>query len=201
MRFHKSISTILHPIVFPTIGVMLYFLLTTNNYLSNQKFAILSVVFIFTYLVPLLILILFKKLGIIKSYKTESIKERKLPVALMIVLFYLIGNTMNSATNLRDLGLLFYATSIGLLFIYILFFFKIKASIHLLSTGISAGFFMVLGHNYSQSYLIIIIIVFLLSGVIASARLHLKAHTHKEIYIGFFVGMLTPIVLNYIYNI
>ncbi|WP_439131123.1 hypothetical protein [Polaribacter sp.] len=177
---------------------MLYFLLTTNHYLGNQKFMVLSVVFIFTYLVPLLILILFKRLKIIKSYKTESIKERKLPIALMVILFYLMGNTMNNAVNLRDISLLFYATSIGLLLVYILFFFKIKASIHLLSLGISAGFFMVLGNNYSQSYALVIMIIFLLSGVLASARLHLKAHTTKEIYIGFFLGMLTPIVLNYI---
>ncbi len=159
---------------------------------------ILSVVFIFTYLVPLLILILFKRLKIIKSYKTESIKERKLPIALMVILFYLMGNTMNNAVNLRDISLLFYATSIGLLFIYALFFLKIKASIHLLSLGISAGFFMILGNNNSQSYTLVVIVIFLLSGVLASARLHLKAHTTKEIYIGFFLGMLTPIILNYL---
>lgn len=197
MRFHKFISTILHPIVIPTVGVMLYFLLTTNNYLSTQKFTVLSVIFIFTYLVPLLILILFKRLKVIKSYQTESIKERKLPVALMVLLFYLLGNSINNAPNLRDLGLLFYATAIGLLIIYVLFFFKIKASIHLLSLGITAGFFMVLGSNYSQSYLIVIMIIFLLSGLLASARLHLKVHTNKEIYIGFFIGILSPILLNY----
>ena len=197
MRFYKFISTILHPIVIPTVGVMLYFLISTNNFLSEQKFTVLSVVFIFTYLVPLLILILFKKLKVIKTYKTESIKERKLPVLLMVILFYLLGNTMNNAPNLRELSLLFYATSISLLFIYFLFFLKIKASIHLLSLGVSAGFFLVLSYKNSQSYLIIIIVIFILSGVLGSARLHLKAHTSKEVYIGFFLGLLSPLFLNY----
>lgn len=197
MQFHKIISTILHPIVIPTIGVMLYFLLISNNFMGDQKFMVLSVVFIFTYLVPLLILILFKKLRIIKNYQTESIGERKLPVALMVALFYILGNTMDKAPNLRDLGLLFYATGIGLLIIYILFFFKVKASIHLLSLGLTAGFFMVLSSIYSQSFLIVIMVIFLLSGILASARLHLKMHTTKEIYIGFFLGVFTPIILNY----
>jgi hypothetical protein len=197
VRFYKFISTILHPIVIPTIGVMLYFILTTNHFLSDQKFTILSLVFIITYLIPLLILILFKRLNIIKTYKTESIKERKLPVALMVVLFYLLGNTMNKIANFRDLGLLFYASSIGLLCIYILFFFKIKGSIHLLSLGISAGFFMAMSSNYSQSYLIIIITIFILSGLLASARLHLKAHSNTEVYIGFFIGILAPLLINY----
>lgn len=197
MRFYKFISTILHPIVIPTVCVMLYFLLTPNNFLSNQKFAVLSAVFIFTYLVPLLILILFKRFKVIKSYQTESIKERKLPVALMIILFYLLGYTMKTTGNLLDLGLLFYATSIGLLFIYILFFFKIKVSIHLLSLGIPSGFFMVLSNSYSQSYLLLIIIIFVFAGLLGSARLHLKKHSHKEIYIGFLLGIVTPLVLNY----
>jgi hypothetical protein len=177
---------------------MLYFLLIPNNFYSNQKLTILSLVFVITYLIPLLILILFKRLKLIKSYQIESIKERKLPVALMIVLFYLLGSTINNIANLRELGLLFYATSIGLFFIYILFFFKIKASIHLLSLGIPTGFFIALSSNYSQSYLIVVIIIILLAGILGSARLHLKAHTTKEIYIGFFLGILTPVILNFI---
>ena len=196
MRFHKIISTILHPIVVPTIGVMLYFLLISNNLMSNQKLMILSLVFVVTYLIPLLFLIVLKKVKIIKSYQTESIKERKIPVAVMIVIFYLLGNTINSIVFLRDLSLLFYATTLRLILIYLLFFFKIKTSIHLLSLGISAGFFMILSYNYSQSFLWIIIIILMLSGVLASARLHLKAHTSKEVYIGFFIGITTPILLN-----
>ena len=200
MRFYKFISTILHPIVIPTIGVMLYFLLIPSNFLSSQKFAVLSSVFIFTYLVPLFILILFKRLKIIKNYKTESIGERKLPIALMVIVFYLLGNSMYKTGNLIDLGLLFNATSVGLLFIYFLLFFKIKASIHLLSLGIPAGFFMVLSNNYSQSYLLVIIIIFVLAGFLGSARLHLKAHNNNEIYTGFFLGIFIPILLNYFYS-
>jgi hypothetical protein len=199
VRFYKLISTILHPIVIPTIGVMLYFLLIPNNLGSNLKLTILSLVFVVTYLIPLLIIFIFKKLKIIQSYQIESIKERKIPIAIMIVLFYLFGNTLNSINNLRDLGLLFYATSLGLVVIYLLFNFKIKASIHLLSLGISAGFFMVLSSVNSQSFTIVIIIIFLLAGLLASARLHLKAHSTKEIYIGFFIGILSTFGLHYLY--
>ncbi|APZ45245.1 hypothetical protein BW723_02565 [Polaribacter reichenbachii] len=198
MRFHKFISTILHPIVIPTLGVMLYFLLIPINLSSDKKFSILSLIFISSYLIPLLVLVLLKKFKFIKNFQTESIKERKLPVALMIFLFYFLGNTMNNIPSLRDLSLLFYATSIGLIIIYILFFFKIKASIHLLSLSIPTGFFLVLSTNYSQSYILVIIILIILSGILASARLHLKAHNRTEVYIGFFLGLITPIVLNYI---
>ena len=198
MQIHKVISTILHPIVVPTIGVMLYFLVIPNNLRSNHKLTILGLIFVVTYLIPLVILIIFKKINIIKSYKTESIKERKLPVAIMITLFYLLGNTLNKTSSLTDLSLLFYATSFGLFIIYLLFNFNIKASIHLLSLGISIGFFMVLSSVYNQNLAILIIVLILLSGVLASSRLHLEAHTNKEIYIGFFVGVLSNLGMYYI---
>ena len=198
MRFHKLISTILHPIVIPTIGVMLYFLLISNNFSQDQKLTILSLVFVVSYLFPLLTLIVLKKTRIIKSYQPESIKERKLPIALMTIVFYLFGNSLNSIPNLRDLSLLFHATSLGLFLIYILFYLKIKASIHLLSFGISVGFFMVLSIDYAQSFTIVIIMIILLAGLLASARLHLKAHTPKDIYVGFFTGVLAPFCLQYL---
>ncbi len=188
----------LHPIVIPTIGVMLYFLLIPNNFGSKQKLAVLGLIFATTYLIPLFILILFKKIKLIKSFRAETISERKIPVIVMIILFYLLGNTLQNIPNLRDLGLLFYATSLGLIFIYLFFAFKIKTSIHLLSLGISTGFFMVLGSIYSQFFLPVILVAFLLAGLLASARLHLNAHTTKEVYLGFLFGILSPFVVFYI---
>ncbi|AUC21924.1 hypothetical protein BTO15_07345 [Polaribacter sejongensis] len=197
MKFYKFISVMLHPIVIPTIGITLYFILIQNSFSKNQKFAVLGLIFVTTYIVPLLILILFRRFKLIKSFKAESIKERKVPVAMMIVLFYLLGNTLYGIANLRDLGMLFYATSLGLVFIYILFAFKIKTSIHLISIGITIGFFYVLSFMYQQNVTAVLICGLLLSGILASARLHLKAHTHKEVYLGFILGFLSPSIVFY----
>jgi membrane-associated phospholipid phosphatase len=40
--------------------------------------------------------------------------------------------------------------------------------------------------------------IILLAGLLASARLHLKAHTPKDIYVGFFIGTVTPFCLQYL---
>ena len=116
----------------------------------------------------------------------------------MIILFYLLGNTFDHTPNLSDLGLLFYSTSIGLAAIYILFIFNFKTSIHLLSLGVSIGFFLVLSTIYTKDFTVVIIIGLILSGILASSRLYLKAHTPKEIYLGFFLGFIAPIITNYI---
>lgn len=187
----------LHPIVVPTIGVFLYFILIQNSFNSTQKFSVLGLIFITTYIIPLLLLILFKRLKLIKSFNAETIQERKIPIAMMIVLFYLLGNNLYGITNLVDLGLLFYATTLGLVIIYLLFAFKLKTSIHLTSLGITTGFFFILNLIYNQNLIIVIIAALILSGIVASARLHLKAHTPKEVYLGFVLGFLSPIIVFY----
>ena len=136
---------------------------------------------------PILLLVLLKAFGQVKSYQVTTIKERKLPVSFMIVLFYLLGNTMFRIAQIRDIGLLFYATSLGLLIVYLLFLFRLKVSLHLLSIGTAIGFFMVLQLKYGINALPLIVVLCLLSGLVASARLHLKAHTPIELIIGFFV--------------
>lgn len=197
-KFYKIISVIFHPIVVPTIGVLLYFILIPSSYPSNLKLTLLSLIFIMTYLVPLLILILFKKLKLIESFNAHTIKERKLPVAMMIVLFYLLGNTIANIGAMRDISLLFYATSGALMLLYVFFVFKIKTSIHLLSLGISTAFFLIIDINNSSNFPLVIILNILIAGIVANARLYLKAHRPSEVYIGFFMGFISTFIT---YNI
>lgn len=195
MKFYKFISIVLNPIVLPTIGVLLYFIFLPNIFSSGQRLAVLGLIFTTTYLVPLFILLFLKRLKLIKSLKAESIQERKIPLGMMTIMFYLLANTLKGIPNLSDLGLLFYATTLGLVFVYILFAFKVKTSIHLGSLGIITGFFFVMDALYTQNLSIVIICAFLLSGLLASARLHLKAHKQTEVYLGFFVGFISPIIV------
>lgn len=198
MRFYKLISVLLHPIVVPTVGVILYFLIVPTRFIKSQKLVILGLIFVATYFVPLLVLIILKALGKIKSYQVSSIQERKLPLAFMIVLFYLLGNSLYNIAQIRDIGILFYATSCGLMLVYILFLFMLKTSLHLLSLGIALGFFLLMSTFYSVSFLAIILVLLLLSGLLGSARLYLKAHTPKEVYIGFIIGVFSPFIVNFI---
>jgi hypothetical protein len=197
VRFYKFISIVFHPIVIPTIGILLYFIFTPNNINYFTKAIVLGFIFVTTYILPLFILILFKKLNLIKSFKAESIQERKTPVVIMIIVFYLLGSTFKKSPNLSDIGLLFYATCLGLICVYTLFSLKIKTSIHLLSIGITTGFFFTLTTLYNENLILLISLLLLLSGLMANARLHLKAHSEKEVYIGFFIGFVSPILLFY----
>ena len=115
----------------------------------------------------------------------------------MIIIFYLLGNTLKDIPNLFDMGVLFYATALGLLLIYILFVFKIKTSIHLLSLGITTGFFFILNSLYNENLIVFVSCTLVLSGLLASSRLHLRAHKQNEVYIGFIIGFFAPIFVFY----
>ncbi|CAM1346059.1 conserved membrane hypothetical protein [Tenacibaculum crassostreae] len=198
MRWHKFISTILHPIVMPTIGIILYFIISPITLASRQQYTILAVVFIATYLIPLLLLVFLKSIGYIKSFRVYSINERKFPMFFMMLLFLFLGKIFASMTVIKDLSYLFYGTVLGLSAIYLLFPFKIKGSLHLLSMGVAIGYFLLFQQMQSINILPLIITFILLSGLLASSRLYLKAHTVSEVYIGFFIGLLSPFIAYYI---
>ena len=106
MRFHKFISTVLHPIVVPTLGVLIYFIFVSQSVGQDQQFLLLGLVFGITYVIPVLALIILKSLGLIRSFQVTTIRERRMPVLLMTLLFYLLGNTLGQFSMLKDLGLL-----------------------------------------------------------------------------------------------
>jgi membrane-associated phospholipid phosphatase len=115
----------------------------------------------------------------------------------MIVVFFFLGKTLFRISSARDLAILFYGTSLSLSVLYFLFAVKLKTSIHLLSMGSALGFFIVLTYKYDINLVPIMMIIILLSGLLGSARLHLKAHTPTEVYTGFFLGMFSQFLVLY----
>jgi len=190
LKFHKFISVLLHPIVIPTIGILLFLSITPNEIKKERQYLLISIVFFSTYVIPLISLIILKTLGVVKSFQVESIKERKTPLFIMLIIFYVLGKLLINIPDFRELGILFYGTNISLALVYLLFFFQIKSSLHILSMSSTLGFFLLFANNYSISILPLGSILIILTGILASARLHLKAHNQKEIYLGFFIGLI-----------
>ena len=195
MKFYKFISTILHPIVLPTLGVFLYFVFVSQSFEKRLQLIVLGLVFALTYVVPVLLLLFLKNFGFIKDFQVSTIKERRFPVIFMIFLLYFLGNTIIQIPTIRNLGILFYGTSLSLTCIYVLFSVKLKSSLHLVSMGNMIGFFLIMTNINSLSMLPIIILLVLLSGILASSRLYLKAHTPVELLIGFSLGIVCQFIL------
>ena len=195
MKFHKFISTILHPIVLPTLGVFIYFVFVSQSFEKRLKLIVLGLVFTLTYLVPLLMLLLLKKFRFIKDFQVSTIKERRFPIIFMMLLLYFLGNSIIQIPTIRSLGILFFGTSLSLTCIYVLFSLKLKSSLHLVSMGNMIGFFLIMTNINNLSMLPIIILLILLSGILASSRMYLKAHTPIELLIGFSLGIICQFIV------
>ena len=198
LRFHKFISVLLHPIVIPTLGTLLFLSLTPQVISSERQYLLLAIVFVATYVIPLITLIVLKALKVISSFKVTSIKERKIPLFLLLIIFYFLGKILYNIPIFEELGVLFYGTTTAIVLVYFLFFFNIKTSLHIMSMSSAIGFFLILGNLYSISIIPVIGVLIFLTGVLASARLHLKAHTKLEIYLGFCVGLFCQFAVFYI---
>ncbi len=193
MLFHKLISYIFHPLLFSFIGSFLYLFLTPKHISKKQEYIILLVVFLSTYVLPVILVIVLKQFKMIKNYHLESISERKFPVIFFIVLSFMVGKLMIKIQIVDLLAFSFFGISFALIITYLLFKFNIKTSLHTLGIGGIIGFVTVMSYDYQLNFNLLIACLFILSGIIAFSRLKLKAHNPKEIYLGFLIGFLTQL--------
>jgi membrane-associated phospholipid phosphatase len=200
MKFAKLISYFFHPINFSIIGAILYFILIPRYIFKPLEHNILIVIFIGTYLFPVLLLFIMKKFKMIQSYQIANIEERKFPTLLFIGISLIIWNWLQK-TNLVDLLSLFYlGYAICLLLSYILLNFNHKISLHMAAVGGLIGFILYFSFFYEINLLLLIIALFIISGIIASARLRLNAHTFSEVFIGFILGVISQIITFLVYS-
>lgn len=68
----------------------------------------------------------------------------------------------------------------------------------MLSIGGFIGFFLIFQQSYNYAILPIIIVLILLAGLLGASRLYLKAHTSLEVYLGFFVGLISQFLMFWI---
>ncbi len=201
MQFFKFISYVFHPLLFSFIGSFLYLLLTPKHIAKQQEYIILIIIFISTYILPIFLLALLKKMDLIKSYHLDTIEERKFPILFFVILSFMIGKMLLNIQIVDLLAYSFFGIALALSFTYLLFYTKIKTSLHTLGMGGIIGFIIIMSIEYQLNFNLIIAALFILTGLIAVSRLKLKAHLAKEVYTGFFLGIVTQLISYQLYNL
>lgn len=199
MSLHRILSSLLHPILFPLVGSVFYLFVVPRYISTRYKLLVLAVIFIGTYLLPMLLLFLLKTLKMIQSYHLSSIEERKLPMLILSFLGILIGRMLFKIAVVNDLAIFVLAGSFALLLVYGFLWLGTKVSIHTLGIGGLIGFIMKLSMMYHLNFLLVIAFLFILFGIIANARLKLRAHTFTEVLIGVVIGIGTQLLVPLIY--
>ena len=193
--FLKSISYILHPLLMPWMGAVYFFTLTPILY-SPIKISIwlLSIIF-WSLILPLVLYFILKKLKFVQSIDLKTSKERIWPLLLNSIILGYLSFKILPVSKCVELHYFFLGALMTAIVGMILAILKFKTSIHMMSTG-GAFFFMVLvnlhyGYSYSGTFAFFIIVM----GAMASSRLHLNAHTVKELVAGLVIGVTPQILL------
>jgi len=201
MKFAKFISYFFHPINFSIIGAMLYFLFIPKYIYKPLEHTILIVLFIGTYLFPILLLFLMRRFGLIHSYHMATIEERKFPTLLFISISIFMGYWLYKTSVVNLLALFYFGYGVGLIGSYILLYFNQKISLHTAAIGGLIGFLIYYSYQFEINLIVLFILLFVLSGIIASARLKLNAHILSEVFYGFFLGILSQLIVYSFYII
>ncbi|GAA4894930.1 hypothetical protein GCM10023311_19540 [Flaviramulus aquimarinus] len=191
----KSFSFIFHPLLMPLFGVVFYFSKSPRYIGTDVIQAKLVSLFILTVLLPILLYFLLKTLGKVQSINLNSAKERIYPLSLNCIVILLVLKRIITPTHSLELYFFFVGILISNLSCLVLAILKFKASIHMIAVSGVFMFFVALSIHYSININGTLALMAIIIGAVATSRLHLKAHTNKELVMGFFVGQIPQLIL------
>ena len=151
-----------------------------------------------TVILPILLFLLLKTFKKVQSVNLPTAKERILPLALNSVIIFLVLQRVLSKNELIEMYSFFIGILLSTLACLMLAILQFKPSIHMTAAGGIAMFFIGISIHYHININGSIILMFIITGSIATSRLHLRAHNNIELLIGLFIGIIPQIImLNY----
>jgi len=196
--FIKSASYIFHPVWMPFLGTLFYFVVAPRYFPLPLIQAKLLAVAITTLFIPIVFYFLLKNLGKAESALLNDVQERKWPLFIYILL---LGLNLYQILNIYNYPALYYFF-VGILFSilssFILSWFKVKVSLHILGLSGILMFVLALSIYYHLNLIYSIAFLIFALGLTATSRLQAKAHNWIELILGFLIGLIPQIiVLNY----
>ncbi len=177
-------------IVFFGLTDTIYFIFTP----LRLKLVLTLVIFAFTFLLPVLNLLILVKLNYVSSVMIEDRRERTFPLIMTALcyfgLFYMLYDfNIWPAIKLFILGAglcIFFAAIINLWW---------QISAHMIGVGGLIGALLAICYFMQMPVLIAICGCLVIAGCIGFARLKLNAHTPAQVYVGFIFGCVVQFSL------
>jgi hypothetical protein len=198
-KFLPFFSYAFHPIFVPLLGTVFYVLLDAKYFTLPQYLILFLQIIIITFLLPIAFFYLLRTFGKIDNIMLSDISHRKIPLLLHIALLSVLIQKSITIDRFPALYFFFLGGIISAVCAFLLLYAKIKASIHMI--GISALTIFIFGlslkNEINTVHLMALLVI--LNGLVASSRLIMKAHTNKELLIGFLCGVIPQIGLLYVW--
>ena len=201
MKAAARVLTILfHPLLMPTIGLLLIF--NSGTYLAlldpAAKRAVLFVMALGTLLFPLMMIPVLYYRNLISSLQDASREERFLPYLIILVLYiitfvYFVRLPLSHFIH----G---YVLSVSiLLFLMMLLTFRFRICGHTAAVGGLVGLILALILQYETPLYGFLIVCFLIAGLVGTSRLILGVQRPVEVYTGFLLGLGVVLITLLVY--
>ncbi|MFN6087773.1 MAG: hypothetical protein ACK47E_03405 [Cyclobacteriaceae bacterium] len=198
----KFISVVFHPLLLTTYLVIIlsYYFPSMLMIRKENRMIIVGLVFVFTFVLPAVNLVMLRAFGNIQSLTLQSRKERILPFVFISLLYVLVTFLfyfkLPFSANFNKLMMIISA----LVVVSLLVTFYYKISIHSIAMGGGIGILLPLNQVTEQLNLLWpTAFTILATGLVMSSRLVLDAHTPREVMYGgvagFVVGFFGMIIL------
>ncbi|MEX2596641.1 MAG: hypothetical protein WEC59_06895 [Salibacteraceae bacterium] len=176
----------------PSIALAIIFGLNTYiaQTMSPQKaLFILAWLFINTAVIPVLFTAFLKWKGMISSIQLHTRKDRLLPFAFAMFLYFMNYYLMKGLPMPQVIYAVFLGISLIATSAFILTFYT-KISLHMLGMGGLTATVYGFSQIYDLESLALLLGIVMLSGIVGTARSFLGAHTLNQIYGGWLFGFL-----------
>ena len=211
--FASLISWFFLPLFTPIYGllVVLYLPVQSKSFVANEslymldpsaKYLFLLLFSVFIVFAPGLSFVVLRMNKTITSLQMEKAEERLTPIAIMafycIILFFFLQFQDQGALIPSIIKAMVMGGAVASFFAYFITK-RMKISLHAIGMGSLFGFIYMYATQLEQAPFAVLSSILLLSGVVLSARLILKAHSMKEIGAGYVLGFATQIISIYFY--
>lgn len=189
-RILPFFSYLFHPIFISVFATVFYFLAASNGYYIDETAYLYTIqVLIVTVFIPLACFYLLVMLGKIDSIMVTNVAQRKIPLFLQALLLTVLISSSITKETFPELYYFFLGSVISTLIAFILAYFNKKASIHMLGMASLTIFCISCLIHYQVRDVMVITVLLLCNGLVASSRLVMKAHTNKELFLGYITGL------------
>ena len=194
-HFLTLLSYLFHPLFAPLAGCVPVILLNPIFLEKKLAWPLLLSFLIITLVMPLVIYALLKSLGLVHSVFAPTVTERRYPLIISIALYLALIYRYIPEFGTPEIyffmvGLcMAYSTALAVLFL------KLRISIHMLCMGAVLVFLIGLSLHFEKNITAAIAIWTLLSGLVASSRLAMNAHSKVELLLGFIIGGLAQLLV------
>lgn len=178
----------------------LFYLFCKGDIFTNQeKYYVLFQILIITILVPILFFMLLKSTGHVQSVMIHETSQRRIPLILQCFLYILLVKRSIVIIRYPELHFFFLGALFSTILALVASLFKIKASLHMIAISSLTVFVIGMNIHLQMQNPYWTALTVLLTGVVASSRLEMEAHTTAELLIGLALGVFPQVLFLYLW--